>query len=743
MKNKSIISLLIFVLGLSFTSSSCSDMLTPDLTRYNGVGANTDTLYRYWGILKGVQNIAERYVILGESRSDLAVPTAYTSDSVSTIMNFENPADGSNMFLRAADYYYVINQCNSYLESTDSATTKNGVKYMQREYAQVMAIRAWTYLQLVQNYGEVPFVTQFVEDASTSASLMQSATKANKDNLVDLLIGAGLKEALNMQNEYGYINYGDYSTGSASAKIPSKSCIFPIDAVLGDLYLLKGDYVNAATYYYEFMKYNASYFNPKAYGCSVFEITSNGSTSYIISSGSSSYGTLFNLYSDGKSGGKRDAASTNTSLYDCVTQVPSAANSTFGTVLTRVPNLFGFTTSSRQNTESSTNTDGTTTTTTTGSITVVADETYRQIAPSENYIALSSDQSFSLFTSDDNGNSLVKYATDFGDARIKIVAPQVNIDGDRYRFIGKACMSGSIRSNYAYASDFYMHYAIPFYRKALVYLRYAEAINRAGFPQHAFALLRDGLSENTLPLWEEVQHAVDPNVYEISANGDTLKLNGEDWYSGMPEKPLEYSTYHVSSNINPQYAYYVDSIEGMKAQETPYMMYHDVAQFDKNITGIHSRGCGAISGTQDTVYTYNKMVASHIAKERVRQNPSLNEEDVYNSLFKTIEHTSATGVVTKTQILDPALSQTEIQNAVENIIVDELALETCFEGNRYPDLMRIAGHKNQAGSDGTEWMAWKIARRTNSTSDAPSLINEPAIYNKLKAGDWYLPFAKK
>ena len=67
--------------GVLFGASSCSDMLTPDLERYaekNG----TDTIYSYLGILKSVQNIAERNVILGETRGDLVATTEYTSDSI-------------------------------------------------------------------------------------------------------------------------------------------------------------------------------------------------------------------------------------------------------------------------------------------------------------------------------------------------------------------------------------------------------------------------------------------------------------------------------------------------------------------------------------------------------------------------------------------------------------------------------------------------------------------------------------
>ena len=101
MKNKFILPVLLFA-GVLFGASSCSDMLTPDLERYaekNG----TDTIYSYLGILKSVQNIAERNVILGETRGDLVATTEYTSDSISHLFNFEDQLDGDYAILRAAD----------------------------------------------------------------------------------------------------------------------------------------------------------------------------------------------------------------------------------------------------------------------------------------------------------------------------------------------------------------------------------------------------------------------------------------------------------------------------------------------------------------------------------------------------------------------------------------------------------------------------------------------------------------
>jgi hypothetical protein len=86
-------------------------------------------------------------------------------------------------------------------------------------------------------------------------------------------------------------------------------------------------------------------------------------------------------------------------------------------------------------------------------------------------------------------------------------------------------------------------------------------------------------------------------------------------------------------------------------------------------------------------------------------------------------------------------------NAVENIIVDELALETAFEGNRFTDLVRVAEHKNASGFNGTEWLAKKIANRGTkaATSKVAGVDGYDAnLYAKLKdQRNWYFTVPKK
>ena len=124
MKNKSIITILSLCLGLSMATTSCDDMLTSDSNRHSYEVAG-DTLYSYWGIVKSLQNIGERYVILGECRGDLIDGGEFSTDSVNAILSFglngdtENIKDGANRYLKVSDYYHVINSCKLFLMLQD------------------------------------------------------------------------------------------------------------------------------------------------------------------------------------------------------------------------------------------------------------------------------------------------------------------------------------------------------------------------------------------------------------------------------------------------------------------------------------------------------------------------------------------------------------------------------------------------------------------------------------------------
>lgn len=703
MKNKSIISLVLLLMGVGFMTTSCEDMLTPDLERY-AEKSGQDTLYSYWGIMKSMQNIAERYVILGESRGDLVASGIYTNDSIGRLYNFENPEDGESAFLAVADYYKVINGCNFYLANADTASLKDNVYYMRKEYAQVQAMRAWTYLQLVQNYGSVPFVTAPISSTDEGLRLEKEAPRATASNLVTLLREAGLDRAQEWLDEYGYPSYLTYNNGSTS--IASASCMYSVPLVLADLYLLAGDYESAATAYYKYLRDEGAKI-PNAQASWSENETRDGNKTYQLSA--STWRTRFKNYTKG----------TN---YDLITLIPGAANSFFGTTLTSVQNVFGFKTSSSNSTSSNKDEDETTSDeeeiTKSGSISVSADVSYLQLIPSDYYIGLNQEQKYCNYATATSGSGIIEYYS-AGDTRLDATAPRRRQTVDNTvvtnRFIQKSCMAtGNLfQNNINYGSTPSIYYGVQVYRKTLVALRFAEAINRAGFPQYAFAVLKDGLSSENLPSLAYK----DTLRYNIDEAGDTLSI---DTVTNVPYTISPASTTGGASYIT------VDEVE--RAANKSYMNFSDAAFDQEDVYGIHAFGCGDTRGDHDTVYTFDKAVAAKLIAS-VAEAQGWDERTIASEEGKLARK----GVMNA--VADGEYTLEQVIGAVEDLIIDELALETAFEGNRYPDLLRFAAHKGNGTID-NEWLAKKIARRGYAPSQSGY---DASLYSKLVTGNyWYL-----
>lgn len=736
MKHHSILSLFIFLLGFGAVATSCEDMLTPDLDRYSTDFSGKDTVYFYHGILRNVQDMVEQNQLLGDIRSDLADTTLYTSDSVAAIATYDraNMVNGENGLLNRAAYYKVINQCNFYLAKVDTMAKKNNVYYMRKEAAQVENIRAWAYLQLVQTYGRVPFITKPVDNANTGWEKNPEAW-ADADNLVDLLL-PGLKQSQQYERKLGYPSYGSYNTGSVS--INSITLRFYSDIILGDLYLLRGrdknDYVEAAKNYYHIM--NERLQMGTGYGtgtnmASFMKVSSGGRTSYVPSALS----WMVNFFS------------STPNYVQNITVIPSAANSSFGRVMSNVNQIYGFDVHSTNTTTSTTTKNETsgkdeTTTTTTGSITLTANIRSRQIGPSQAYLNLNKAQNYTQYELDNNNiQTKIEYFDGAGDARVYATAPIFRTStGDQARFILKDNpSSSSLLSSSGQVSYASFKYYRSVYRMRQIYLRYAEAINRAGYPRLAFAVLRNGLNINNLPSLADSIRYDDVNktkqtVYYL----DSINTYNNTNYIGLDElRRME---------DDPQKGLYLDYNHNWWTSNA----------------GIHEFGCGETSN-MDSLYSYDKVIPQRIEDE-ARRNGSLTAEVEAKvkalRAHRVLPSVKADGDEEGGEVTEPVdrSDYTEIPapsyqkeadpleiDAVESLIADESALETAFEGTRMFDLIRWARHKNYDtnfdANYGTKWLAWKIARRSVNLKPFEN-VNEKdnRLYNLLLTPDnWYIP----
>lgn len=654
MKNRSFISILLLLISMTWTFSSCEDMLTTDSDRKVYVPAQ-DTLYTYWGIMKSMQNIAERQVVLNEVRGDLVSP-AQISDSIAAIANFENPEDGSCRYLNVMDYYKIINNCNTYLAYADTMKTSTGNKIMIKEYAQVATIRAWTYLQLVKLYGKVPFYTEPI----ISLDFVDHFDFENPENFVDATnIADKLVKTIQSFVETPYPSYGNYNNGSVT--IHSELTMLPVRLVIGDLYLTSGNFTQAAQAYYDYLKDTKSYL-PTSYN-SVVERRSSGNTErYVYSGGSNKFNET-----------GRPQSST-----EAITVIPSAANKLYGNIQTGICNLYGWEVTTNISVDDASNNAGGGTSTSVASVSVWPNVKMKEVTVSNAYLRLCKEQSYAV----NDGQDKADYYLGAGDAR---QSGFLEDDINGY-FVSKQCQDG-------------FSYTYPIiYRKALVWLRFAEAINRAGFPAYAFAILKDGLCQEYLPRYVVNQVPV-LNGDESTATKDTLVYTADDkvcYYIPKEEYDLAVDSISPTGNVVTWKVPFLN----FTSDFTYTITNSDSGQDEVSNIGVHARGCNFIKGDADTMYTYKRMVNLKLQRA---------------GLSTTIDNAE----------------QEDIINAVEDLIVDELALELAFEGHRFTDLVRIASHR----SNGDAWLAKKIAGRSYSEEGEYDANLQGLLMNKAT---WYL-----
>lgn len=506
-----------FILVIAFVNSllllsSCEDMLTVESNRYVSVGDNTlsspnDSVYSVFGLLKGMQQVADRYILLGEMRADLLDVTEYTPAAIRQLSDFN--VDSTNVYANPKDYYALINNCNYFISRTKDAKSP-----LKNENALAHAIRAWTYMQIATNWGKAYYISNpllSVDDTRADYPLLDIS------QLTDLLI-ADLEP-------FADAEYPDYKK---IYEFNSSSLFLPIKVLLGDLYLWRGrttdDYEKSATYYADFIDQYAKTgaiqeppflaWTYENYQLSNFE-TSNPinwwSTSTIAKTGSTvSFGNM-----------------ATASSGEMVTAIQMAKKPSEGIVGKLPENIqyFGFS----------------------NVISNLWDEQYyivsKRIAGTQNY-------------------------------EVHPIEGDLRKRGNVYNY----SVLNAKGTGYDNASGLYkIHSAshILLYRMGLIYLRYAEAVNRAGNPNAAFAVLKYGLKPSTftgvtqiLPLDESEKPYISifnglayTNTFPMPVNGELVE---KDVFIGIHARgcgDVEYNSSYKIGGVNGNLTSKSDSIE--------------------------------------------------------------------------------------------------------------------------------------------------------------------------------------
>lgn len=243
-------------------TTSCSDMFDQGneyviYTDGRELTNPADTVTNMLGILSKLQNIAVRTNLLGEVRADLVKVNDNATFDLKNLANFNadvTGADDANQYNVPRDYYAVINNCNYFLAHADSTAgnVNRNELYFKKEIGQVHSIRAWVYLQTVLTYGRIPLITDPV------VTKLESEAKYPMVDLVQVC-----DYFINDLKPYVGREYPD--PGNFGGSVNPKLCFFPTQVVLADLYLWKAVATQdreaakqAAKSYYDYIMWDLS-----------------------------------------------------------------------------------------------------------------------------------------------------------------------------------------------------------------------------------------------------------------------------------------------------------------------------------------------------------------------------------------------------------------------------------------------------------------------------------------------------
>ena len=500
--------------GILFTS--CEDMFTTDNGLVTDDLSPKDTVYTMMGIVKNMQRIMDRTVIFGELRADLVdVDDSHTPSDLRDIANHTVSTD--NAYNDPRDFYNVINSCNIYLANVDtkrmashSTDESYGEAYFEKEIIATKCYRAWTYLELAKIYGaqNIPFILEPVTTSDAAERMVADTSK--RTNMIDLctFFIDDIKSYADQQwnNEELQPDYSvTFKAGQESnVEISYRNFFIPVRLMLAELYLWRGsytqnvnDYREAVRYYHEFLTHSN---NNRNNVMPSYRVTWSNRSGVKYARTLTTYSNFFSLRGN-------------------VAVIPMDTTAYYGN------------TSSIREVFSS----------------KYSNNYYPAAVPSQHVREIFHSQDYFYFDSISPSDVTREYApktedqlrtnwegrwwTVAGDLRFSSVYYSVDYNNSSnanynnewaFNMKWEGGVSGMLKNSTTDQRPEFM----PLFRLPIVYLHMAEALNRAGFPESAFVILKYGISTSALQTYAASEfEALQAITAVTSEDGDFTQWN--------------------------------------------------------------------------------------------------------------------------------------------------------------------------------------------------------------------------
>ncbi len=645
-------------LVIALSVASCIDADIDDALAYEDTYTNSvDADNHILGIYSQFMNLAEQMVVLNELRGDLMTITPNANDYLQQVE--ANQYSEGNPYFSTQPYYSVIANCNDALVNFDKMLERHDLsqdEYAER-YSDVQAMRCYVYLQLAAQFGEVYYLDQPITSVEELQTYKTSAKTIGIDELLPKLIDCMEKLPTLEDYEQSPLVINGSTPVTVDGEV-LKHFFINKKLVLADLYLWAGrsrdDYRQAAKYYKQVMNKDADALetqNSLYYRCNTFTYTGSSlPTSASQTSNNYCAGTLRFKDQDERSFFTtwpymfKDEVSSSPGIFEWVwtmTFTPKGEP--------KYPFIDLFESESMG-----------------GSY---------QLRPSANFIAET--QRLDLLRNngapyDPRGfGGLIEGTNDYAGATFRVDG------GDtvcaKYLYLYNPSISTDKKGR------------LWLYRAAGIHLRFAEALNRAGYPDVAYGFLMGGPAGYFGTVYPGVDNEGNPTTTEsLPSKYAGLDKNGK--YIGHTRN-LFGLLYPISTGLCDNE---VDSA----------LLYFDTRYYTKAtenlFEGIEKRGPWRS--------------ASGLRGRQLME-------------YKTTANGTDLTLSTCANAQDSIL-------LVEKIIMDEAAMELGHEGQRYPDLVRVSRRLNKDNGSGDAYMKEMMGKKLS--------INVLGSAPCDSESDWYL-----